>query len=191
MRVKSLNELISEVLKENYGELKNKLVGDHIYKGYSDDWANYIINTSNFYHSQANPTQKKQIENIFNNYYDSLVKLNGEDLKNINVNQQKYNGYVTPKMDVVLGVASGIPPLDIKNYVELTKGAGGNAELPQGYERVQGGKEYIQIKPSEQSPPQKPINNAIQPSKNLTNVAVNNAIKNSMVNSVLGSIKTK
>jgi len=65
-------------------------------------------------------------------------------LNYINIDQPDYKSKNTPEMDVVNGVISGIPPEDIKNFVEITKGDGGN-NIPTGYKRDMSEPRYIKI----------------------------------------------
>jgi hypothetical protein len=51
-------------------------------------------------------------------------------------------------MDLVYGAVSGIPPEDIRNYIEITKGAGGTG-IPNNY-KLKSLTPYIQIEPKEQ-----------------------------------------
>ena len=48
-------------------------------------------------------------------------------------------------MDLVYGAVSGIPPEDIKNYIEQTTGAGGTS-IPTGYVRDPNASNYVKIK---------------------------------------------
>ena len=57
-------------------------------------------------------------------------------------------------MDLVYGAVSGIPPEDIKNYIEQTKGAGGTS-IPTGYVRDPNASNYVKIKQLNQLTPKR------------------------------------
>ena len=69
-------------------------------------------------------------------------------MKDINVYIRDYDKQKTPRMDLVLGAISGIPPEDIKNYIEVTKGLGG-MNVPSGYELDPSAKRFIKLKRKE------------------------------------------
>lgn len=123
----SFMNLFLESIKEIY--LHDKKVGDYQYKGFTADQEKdvfYKISMAFEKRTQKDPDLKsvsdyvKYIESI----YEKLVASNPE-LKDIQTNLSKYNIYTFPKHDIVFGALSGIPPEDIKYYVEVTKGKGG------------------------------------------------------------------
>jgi len=133
---------------------KNTKVGNTYYAGTSPEWEDYVNNLIVYYIHKANAEQKKKTVEILTNYYNQLIELNPV-LKNININQIEYSAPAgwneedrkfLPLKDVVHGVASGIPPNDIKNYVEVAKGSGGK-NIPKEYKK-ETGKQYVQLTPN-------------------------------------------
>jgi hypothetical protein len=74
------------------------------------------------YHKIPTGLEKERIEQEFETLYQYVVGRN-PILQNINVYPNDYKGKLNPRMDLVFGVISSIPPEDIKDYIEVAKGA--------------------------------------------------------------------
>ena len=123
----SLMNLFLESVKEMY--IYDEKVGDYQYKGFSAEQEKDIFYKITMAFEERKkvdfklnslPNYVKYIENI----YTKLIS-NNPELKNIRASVSGYNTSTFPKHDIVFGALSGIPPEDIKYYVETTKGKGG------------------------------------------------------------------
>lgn len=74
------------------------------------------------YHKMPTGLEKERIEQEFETLYQYVVGRNPM-LRTINVYPNDYKGKLNPRMDLVFGVISSIPPEDIKDYIEVAKGA--------------------------------------------------------------------
>lgn len=122
---------------------RNDVIGNYRYYGFTSNQEEEIHNKIFHYHQTDNVKEKETIKREFETLYQYLVGRNTV-LNYINIDQPDYKSKNTPEMDVVNGVISGIPPEDIKNFVEITKGDGGN-NIPTGYKRDMSEPRYIKI----------------------------------------------
>ena len=74
------------------------------------------------YHKMPTGLEKERIEQEFETLYQYVVGRNPM-LRTINVYPNDYKGKLNPRMDLVFGVISSIPPEDIMDYIEVAKGA--------------------------------------------------------------------
>lgn len=123
---------------------RNTKVSNYSYYGFTQKQEDDVHDKIYRYHQIDDGFEKEKIKNEFETLYQYIVGRN-PILNNIGIDQPNYKSKNTPSMDVVNGVISGIPPEDIKNFVELTKGAGGTY-IPAGYERDKEETNYIKIK---------------------------------------------
>ncbi len=124
---------------------RNVKVGPYTYYGFSEQDEDNIQSMVHRYH-QSNEFEKEKIRKDFEELYQRTVGYNPV-LSKINVDIPNYNSKNTPVMDLVFGAISGIPPEDIKNYIEVTKGAGGTS-IPATH-KLKALTPYIQIEPKE------------------------------------------
>lgn len=121
----------------------NTVVGDYKYKGLNDTLRNKIANVIGTYLEQYNCYSTKY-RLFIDKVYTKLVNDNPE-LKDIQTDIKDYmhnTGHGEfPKHDIVFGAISGIPPKDIKTYVEL----GGGIELRKKGYKLKNGIEYISL----------------------------------------------
>lgn len=122
----------------------NSKVSDYKYYGFTPKQEDEIHDKIVHYHKTKNPLEKQKIEQEFETLYQYIVGRNPV-LKDINVYIRDYDKQKTPRMDLVFGAISGIPPEDIKNYIEVTKGLGG-MNVPSGYEIDPSAKRFIKLK---------------------------------------------
>jgi len=92
------------------------------YYGFTTNQEDEIANKLVKYHTLRSGLEKERIEQEFETLYQYVVGRNPV-LKSINVYPSDYKGKLNPRMDLVFGVISGIPPEDIKDYIEFGKGA--------------------------------------------------------------------
>ena len=126
---------------------RNVKVGPYKYYGFTEKDEDYIQSLVHRYHTSATKTEKDTITDEFESLYQKVVGTN-PILSHINIDIPNYNSKNTPAMDLVYGAVSGIPPEDIRNYIEITKGAGGTG-IPNNY-KLKSLTPYIQIEPKEQ-----------------------------------------
>ena len=127
-------------------ERYNEKVGSYKYYGFGTNDEDNIKKLVNTYHSTNDGLTKERIQNHFETLYYHLVGLNPV-LNKINIDISNYKGKNTAMMDLVYGAVSGIPPEDIKNYIEKTKGDGGT-NIPIGYVRDTNASNYIKLIPT-------------------------------------------
>ena len=125
-----LKQLIKECILEM--STANVKVGNYKYHGFNPTQEQQIKDKVIQYHSTQDQSVKQSIKNEFEDYYQYIVGRN-PILSNINVYPPDYDSKTTAVMDLVMGVISDIPPEDIKNYIELTKGKGG-LNIPKDYQ---------------------------------------------------------
>ena len=130
MTKSELKQLIKECILEM--STANVKVGDYKYYGFNSTEEQEIKDKVIQYHATKDETVKQSIRDKFEEYYQHIVGRN-PILSNINVYPSDYDSKTTAVMDLVMGVISDIPPEDIKNYIEITKGKGG-LNIPKGYE---------------------------------------------------------
>jgi hypothetical protein len=126
---------------------RNVKVGPYKYYGFTEKDEDYIQSLVHRYHTSATETEKNKIKDEFESLYQKVVGSNPV-LNRINITITDYKSKNTPVMDLVYGAVSGIPPEDIRNYIEITKGAGGTG-IPSNY-KLKALTPYIQIEPKEQ-----------------------------------------
>ena len=114
-----------------YLQESNIKVGDYKYHGFTPEQENEIQQDKHNFHKITDTKEKERIKQKFVDYYQHLVGRNPV-LNNINIDQKDYKSLHTPEMDVVHGAISGIPPEDIKDFIEVTKG-NGYLNVPKGY----------------------------------------------------------
>jgi len=122
----------------------NQKVGDYKYYGFTSHQEDEIHYKIVHYHTTKNAREKEIIEEEFETLYQYVVGRNPV-LKDINVYQSDYDKNKTARMDLVFGVVSGIPPEDIKNYIEVTKGLGG-MNVPKEFELDPAAKRFIKLR---------------------------------------------
>lgn len=125
-------------------ERYNEKVGPYEYYGFGPDDEDNIKKLVNTYHLTNDGLTKERIQNHFETLYYHLVGRNPV-LSKIDIDISDYKGKNTAMMDLVYGAVSGIPPEDIKNYIEQTKGAGGTS-IPTGYVLDPNASNYVKIK---------------------------------------------
>ena len=122
-----------DILKNTIAEAVPRLsrkVGDYIYKGFTTADEYNVFSKIGKAYDERNKEKGKSLLDIpkyvkyIDAVYDKLIS-NNPELKDIKVNVSGYNSATFPKHDIVFGALSGIPPEDIKYYVETTKGIGG------------------------------------------------------------------
>jgi hypothetical protein len=110
--------------------LRSKKVGNYPYKGFTTAQEYNVFSKINKAYDERSKTQKNltsipEYVKYIDNVYDKLIS-NNPELKDIKTNSSGYKSPVHfPKHDIVFGALSGIPPEDIKYFVEITKGRGG------------------------------------------------------------------
>lgn len=114
-----------------YLQENNTNYSDYQYYGIKKNQEEEIQQLKQQYHQTTDKNIKQQILNKFEDYYQQIVGYN-PILNKIDIIQPDYKGLNTPLMDLVHGVSSGIPPENIKDYIEVTKGIGG-LNIPDGY----------------------------------------------------------
>lgn len=114
-----------------YLQENNVNFGEYKYYGINPQYEENVQNLKQQYHQTSNKEVKKQIEQQFEEFYHHIIGRN-PILNQINIIQPDYKSKNTPIMDLVHGVTSGIPPEDIKSYIEITKGVG-SLNIPKGY----------------------------------------------------------
>lgn len=92
------------------------------YYGFTTKQEDEIADRLIRYHKLSDESEKERVEQEFESLYQYVVGRNPV-LKSINVYPSDYKGKLNPRMDLVFGVISGIPPEDIKDYIEVGKGA--------------------------------------------------------------------
>jgi len=142
MTAKELRTLIVEVLNER----ENEKVGDYKYYGFSNQQEKEIFNKIIHYHEikTKDSLSKERIENEFDTLYQYIVGRNPV-LKDINVYVDNYDPKRTPRKDLISGVIASIPPEDIKNWIELTKGFG-LLKVPKNYQVDSSETRYVKLK---------------------------------------------
>lgn len=130
MTKNELKQLIKECILEM--SLPNVKVGNYKYHGFNSSQEQEIKDKIVQFHATSEDSVKQSIRDKFEEYYQYIVGRN-PILSNIDVYPTDYQGKNTAVMDLVVGVVSDIPPEDIKNFIELTKGIGAR-HIPKGYE---------------------------------------------------------
>jgi hypothetical protein len=105
----------------NEAHIPDGQVGNYKYKGLTPSVITSIATVIG--RDKDLPDRESYIKFI-DKTYDELVSKNPE-LKNIETDIPDYRDVYFPKHDIVFGAISGIPPEDIKTYVEDSKGHGG------------------------------------------------------------------
>ena len=123
---------------------RNKKVDNYRYYGFTDKDEDAINDKIEHYHTSHDGLEKERIKNYFETLYQYVVGRNPV-LKDIDVYQRDYQGKDTARMALVYGAVSGIPPEDIKDYIEVTKGLGG-LHVPSGYQIDTSAKRHIRLK---------------------------------------------
>ena len=114
-----------------YLQENNTNFGEYQYYGIGKNQEEEIQQLKELYHQTTDKNIKQQILNKFEDYYQRIVGYN-PILSKINIIHSDYKSRNTPLMDLVHGVSSGIPPQDIRDFIEITKGVG-TLNLPSGY----------------------------------------------------------
>lgn len=115
----AVNSPIKEELEEDY--IPDGQVGNYKYNGLTPSVITSIATIIG--KDKDSPDRSEYIKTI-DKLYDQLVSKNPK-LKDIETNIPDYRDVYFPKHDIVFGAISGIPPEDIKTYVEDSKGYGG------------------------------------------------------------------
>jgi hypothetical protein len=124
--IKILKDIILEAIPRY-----SKKVGDYTYKGFTTADEYNVISKVGKAYDERNKEKGKSLLDIpkyvkyVDAVYDKLIS-NNPELKDIKINVSGYDSDTFPKHDIVFGALSGIPPEDIKYYVEITKGMGGS-----------------------------------------------------------------
>ena len=107
---------------------RNVLVSNFRYSGITPEIADRIKRLC--VHHLSNPSEitKKGIEAA----YIYIIYKNPE-IKDIKLNISGYDPLRSPMYDIIFGVASGIEPYNIYNFVENLKGNGRGANSSKGY----------------------------------------------------------
>lgn len=113
-----------------YLQETNVNFNDYKYYGITPKDEEHVQRLKEKYHQTTDKQAKSVIEHMFEDFYQRIVGYNPV-LNNINILQPRYLSKNTPIMDLVHGVTSGIPPEDIKNFIEIAKGDGSN--IQKGY----------------------------------------------------------
>lgn len=137
-------ELSDTMFREPNLNERNTKVDSYKYYGFTDRQEDEIHDKIAKYHQTSDELEKERIETEFETLYQYIIGRN-PILKDINVYQSDYQSKNTPRMDLVNGVISGIPPEDIRDYIEITKGGGGT-NIPKGYIRDPQGRSHIKLK---------------------------------------------
>jgi hypothetical protein len=134
-----------EEIDTKLGYIPDKQVGPHKYKGVQSDPKKLkgiarVIGKMLREDDDRNSTEyKKDIDKIY-----AYITQNNPEISKIATEVPGYRPVFFPKHDIVFGVISGIPPEDIKTYVEDSKGYGGEYLRNRG-EMLKKGIEYISI----------------------------------------------
>jgi hypothetical protein len=139
------NIILEDYKSERYPYVSRK-IGNYIYKGFTKEQEYDVYNNiaKVFDKSSKEKIEIKSIPeyvNYIDTIYEKLVMHNPE-LKSIKTNLSKYDNFF-PKHDIVYGAFSGIPPEDIKHFVEKLKGSGTNIKNRNLYDDT---KQYISLK---------------------------------------------
>jgi hypothetical protein len=122
--LKLLKDIILEAIPN-----RSKKVGNYPYKGFTTAQEYNVFSKINKAFDERSKTQKNltsipEYVKYIDIVYDKMVT-NNPELKDIKTNIPGYESRVMfPKHDIVFGALSGIPPEDIKYFVEITKGRG-------------------------------------------------------------------
>ena len=126
----------------------SRKVGDYVYKGYTKSKETSIFNqigkAFDIRRNKSLPLliQVPQYEKYIDEVYADLVK-NNPELADIKTNVSNYGHWTFPKHDIVFGALSGIPPKDIKFFVENIKGTAMNLKSGTA---LDGTKQYVSVK---------------------------------------------
>lgn len=115
-------ELSDTMFREPKLNERNTKRDTYKYYGFTTNQEDELYDKLVNYHKTSDALEKERIEKEFETLYQYVVGRNPL-LKDINIYQSDYKGKLTARMDLVFGVISGIPPEDIKDYIEVAKGA--------------------------------------------------------------------